>query len=246
VVDIKNVLILGANSDISKQLIIKLSNLDARLTLFTRDTESLNLFLQSEIKDSKKISIFKIDLKNTVEFRKILDSLEYFPNIVISTIGQLTNSSHENFFENSILEEMININYLYPAKCIQIICDYYIKKKITDGTIVALSSVAGYRGRKKNYEYGAAKAAFSTFLSGLRNKLYNKIHIATIEPGFVRTKMTKNIKIPFFLTDSSEFLALKIMNVINNKKDSYTPMKWKIIMLIIKMIPEKIFKKLNL
>ncbi len=245
-VDIKNVLILGANSDISKQLIIKLSNLDARLTLFTRDTESLNLFLQSEIKDSKKISIFKIDLKNTVEFRKILDSLEYFPNIVISTIGQLTNSSHENFFENSILEEMININYLYPAKCIQIICDYYIKKKITDGTIVALSSVAGYRGRKKNYEYGAAKAAFSTFLSGLRNKLYNKIHIATIEPGFVRTKMTKNIKIPFFLTDSSEFLALKIMNVINNKKDSYTPMKWKIIMLIIKMIPEKIFKKLNL
>jgi hypothetical protein len=246
VVDIKNVLILGANSDISKQLIIKLSNLDARLTLFTRDTESLNLFLQSEIKDSKKISIFKIDLKNTVEFRKILDSLEYFPNIAISTIGQLTNSSHENIFENSILEEMININYLYPAKCIQIICDYYIKKKITDGTIVALSSVAGYRGRKKNYEYGAAKAAFSTFLSGLRNKLYNKIHVATIEPGFVNTKMTKSIKIPYFLADTPENLASKIMNVINNKRDSYTPIKWKLIMFIIKIIPEKIFKKLNL
>ena len=245
-VDIKNVLILGANSDISKQLIIKLSNLDARLTLFTRDTESLNLFLQSEIKDSKKISIFKIDLKNTVEFRKILDSLEYFPNIAISTIGQLTNSSHENIFENSILEEMININYLYPAKCIQIICDYYIKKKITDGTIVALSSVAGYRGRKKNYEYGAAKAAFSTFLSGLRNKLYNKIHVATIEPGFVNTKMTKSIKIPYFLADTPENLASKIMNVINNKRDSYTPIKWKLIMFIIKIIPEKIFKKLNL
>ena len=245
-VDIKNVLILGANSDISKQLIIKLSNLDARLTLFTRDTESLNLFLQSEIKDSKKISIFKIDLKNTVEFRKILDSLEYFPNIAISTIGQLTNSSHENIFENSILEEMININYLYPAKCIQIICDYYIKKKITDGTIVALSSVAGYRGRKKNYEYGAAKAAFSTFLSGLRNKLYNKINVATIEPGFVNTKMTKNIKIPYFLADTPENLASKIMNVINNKRDSYTPIKWRVIMFIIKMIPEKIFKKLNL
>jgi short-subunit dehydrogenase len=246
VVDIKNVLILGANSDISKQLIIKLSNLDARLTLFTRDTESLNLFLQSEIKDSKKISIFKIDLKNTVEFRKILDSLEYFPNIAISTIGQLTNSSHENIFENSILEEMININYLYPAKCIQIICDYYIKKKITDGTIVALSSVAGYRGRKKNYEYGAAKAAFSTFLSGLRNKLYNKIHVATIEPGFVNTKMTKSIKIPYFLANTPENLASKIMNVINNKRDSYTPIKWKLIMFIIKIIPEKIFKKLNL
>ena len=129
-VDIKNVLILGANSDISKQIIIKLSNLDTRLTLFTRDTESLNLFLHAKIKDTSKISIFKIDLKNTIEFRKILDSLEYFPNIAISTIGQLTNSSHENIFENSILEEMININYLYPAKCIQIICDYYIKKKL--------------------------------------------------------------------------------------------------------------------
>jgi len=246
VLDIKNVLILGANSDISKQLIIKLSNLDARLTLFTRDAESLNLFVKSEIKDSKKISIFKIDLKNTIEFKKILDSLECYPNIAISTIGQLTNSSHENIFENSILEEMININYLYPAKCIQIICDYYIKKKITDGTIVALSSVAGYRGRKKNYEYGAAKAAFSTFLSGLRNKLYNKIHVATIEPGFVNTKMTKSIKIPYFLADTPENLASKIMNVINNKRDSYTPIKWKLIMFIIKIIPEKIFKKLNL
>jgi short-subunit dehydrogenase len=246
VVDIKNVLILGANSDISKQLIIKLSNLDARLTLFTRDTESLNLFLKSEIKDTKKISIFKIDLKNIVEFKKILDSLEYFPNIAISTIGQLTNSTREDIFENSILDEMININYLYPSKCIQIICDYFIKKKITDGIIVALSSVAGYRGRKKNYEYGAAKAAFSTFLSGLRNKLYNKIHVATIEPGFVKTKMTKNIKIPDFLADTPENLASKIMNVINNKVNSYTPIKWKVIMFIIKLIPEKIFKKLNL
>ena len=245
-VDIKNVLILGANSDISKQLIIKLSNLDARLTLFTRDTESLNLFLKSEIKDTKKISIFKIDLKNIVEFKKILDSLEYFPNIAISTIGQLTNSTREDIFENSILDEMININYLYPSKCIQIICDYFIKKKITDGIIVALSSVAGYRGRKKNYEYGAAKAAFSTFLSGLRNKLYNKIHVATIEPGFVKTKMTKNIKIPDFLADTPENLASKIMNVINNKGNSYTPIKWKVIMFIIKLIPEKIFKKLNL
>lgn len=245
-VDIKNVLILGANSDISKQLIIKLSNLDARLTLFTRDTESLNLFLKSEIKDTKKISIFKIDLKNIVEFKKILDSLEYFPNIAISTIGQLTNSTREDIFENSILDEMININYLYPSKCIQIICDYFIKKKITDGIIVALSSVAGYRGRKKNYEYGAAKAAFSTFLSGLRNKLYNKIHVATIEPGFVKTKMTKNIKIPDFLADTPENLASKIMNVINNKVNSYTPIKWKVIMFIIKLIPEKIFKKLNL
>lgn len=245
-VDIKNVLILGANSDISKQLIIKLSNLDARLTLFTRDTESLNLFLKSEIKDTKKISIFKIDLKNIVEFKKILDSLEYFPNIAISTIGQLTNSTREDIFENSILDEMININYLYPSKCIQIICDYFIKKKITDGIIVALSSVAGYRGRKKNYEYGAAKAAFSTFLSGLRNKLYNKIHVATIEPGFVKTKMTKNIRIPDFLADTPENLASKIMNVINNKVNSYTPIKWKVIMFIIKLIPEKIFKKLNL
>ena len=135
-VDIKNVLILGANSDISKQIIIKLSNLDARLTLFTRDTESLNFFLQSKIKDTSKISIFKIDLKNTVEFKKILDNLEYYPNIAISTIGQLKNTPQENNFENSILEEMININYLYPARCIQIICDYFIKKKLLMGHLL--------------------------------------------------------------------------------------------------------------
>lgn len=244
--NVDNVLILGANSDISKQLIIRFSNLGSRLILFTRDIESLNSFLQSKLIDSSKISLFKIDLKDTDEFKKKLNSLKYYPNIAISTIGQLTNSPQENIFDNLVLEEMINVNYLYPAKCIQIICDYFIKKEIIDGTIIALSSIAGYRGRKKNYEYGAAKAAFSTFLSGLRNKLHNKIHIVTIEPGFVKTKMTKNMKMPDFLSDTPESLALKIMNVINNREDTYTPVKWRIIMFIIKLIPEKFFKKLNL
>lgn len=115
------------------------------------------------------------------------------------------------------------------------------------GTIAVISSVAGERGRQSNYIYGSAKAAVSTFLSGLRNRLHDAgVSVVTIKPGFVDTPMTAHMpKNALFV--SADYAGEQIYDaIIAGKDEVYVPWFWRFIMLIIKAIPEPIFKRLNL
>lgn len=241
------ILILGANSDIAKQIVLKFSEEKSEFILLTRNTIELNLFIKENNLDKKLIEIHQINLFDTKVFIQILNNIKNFPNIIICAIGELLNSNLDISFEKSIIDKMIESNYTYPAKNLELISQHLIKNNIQNSSIVGISSVAGFRGKQSNYEYGAAKSAFSTYLSGLRNKLHkNSIHVCTVEPGFVKTKMTSNLKINRFLSNTPKEIAHGIFLAIKKKKERYIPIKWKIIMLIISLIPESIFKKLNL
>lgn len=115
------------------------------------------------------------------------------------------------------------------------------------GSIAVISSVAGDRGRKSNYIYGAAKGALSTYVAGLRNRYgKSKVHILTIKPGFVSTPMTSHLK-QGALFATPQKVATDIVRGLDARKDVlYTPWFWIVIMTIIKLIPEKIFKKTSL
>ena len=114
------------------------------------------------------------------------------------------------------------------------------------GSIIGISSVAGDRGRASNYIYGSAKAGFSAFLSGLRNRLHkSKIKVLTIRPGFVRTKMTRDLNLPNLITAKPKDVANYIYKV-RNKSINKALFPWNYIMFIIKNIPEILFKNLNL
>lgn len=115
------------------------------------------------------------------------------------------------------------------------------------GTIAVISSVAGDRGRQSNYVYGAAKGAVSLFLQGLRNRLARKgVQVLTIKPGFVDTPMTAAFKKgPLWAT--ADQVAAGIVAAIDSGRDvAYLPWFWCYIMLIIRHIPERIFKRLSL
>jgi short-subunit dehydrogenase len=147
-------------------------------------------------------------------------------------------------------KELIKItecNYLAQANLLELIAAYFEQKK-QKGFIAGVSSVAGDRGRKSNYHYGAAKAAFTTFLSGLRNRLADKnIHVLTVKPGFVNTKMTQEMDLPEALTAEPEEVANNIYKAHKKQKNViYIKPVWFWIMLIIKHIPEFIFKKTDL
>jgi short-subunit dehydrogenase len=116
------------------------------------------------------------------------------------------------------------------------------------GTIAVISSVAGDRGRPSNYVYGAAKSMLNAFCEGLRARLFKAgVHLLTIKPGFVATPMTAGLALPKLLTASVEQVARDIDNAITKKKNVlYTAWFWRWIMLVIKAIPEPIFKKLSL
>ena len=115
------------------------------------------------------------------------------------------------------------------------------------GTLVVLSSVAGDRGRQSNYIYGSAKGAVSIFFDGLRNQCYGDgVKILTVKPGFVDTPMTDGFK-KGFLWVKPDKIARDIISALHKGKDVlYTPWYWRWIMLIIKLIPEFIFKRLKL
>lgn len=115
------------------------------------------------------------------------------------------------------------------------------------GTLGVISSVAGDRGRQSNYVYGAAKGMVSLFLQGLRNRLAKKgVQVLTIKPGFVDTPMTASFK-KGALWAQPDDIARGILRAIEQRKDEvYLPGFWRLIMLLIRHIPERLFKRLSL
>jgi short-subunit dehydrogenase len=116
------------------------------------------------------------------------------------------------------------------------------------GTIIGISSVAGERGRGSNYIYGSAKAGVSAYLDGLRNFLFTKgVHVVTVKPGYVDTKMKAHKPTPKIVTASPEQVAKAVMLGFKRKRNTiYVLPIWRWIMLIIRNIPEFVFKRMSL
>jgi hypothetical protein len=164
-------------------------------------------------------------------------------DVVLIAHGSLSDQAAcEKNYEETLTE--FNTNALSVIALLTLLANELLAQG--SGTIAVISSVAGDRGRQNNYVYGAAKAMVSTFLQGLRARLYkSNIHVLTIKPGFVDTPMTAHLT-KNFLFASPENVAKDIVNAINKKKDIlYTPWFWRIIMMIIKPLPEKIAKRLS-
>jgi short-subunit dehydrogenase len=116
------------------------------------------------------------------------------------------------------------------------------------GTLIGISSVAGDRGRATNYAYGAAKAGFTAWLSGLRNRLAKRgVHVMTVLPGFVETRMTAGMDLPAKLTAKPAEVADAIYRGTQSGRNViYVKPVWALIMAIIRNIPERVFKRLKL
>jgi short-subunit dehydrogenase len=116
------------------------------------------------------------------------------------------------------------------------------------GVIAVIGSVAGDRGRASNYLYGAAKAAIHAFASGLRAQLYRQgVHVVTIKPGFVATQMTAHLHLPERLTAHPDAVAARIVAAVDRRRAVvYVPGFWRLIMLVVRMLPETIFMRLKL
>jgi len=241
----KSVIILGANSDIAKYVAINFYKKNYKLTLLSRNIDQIRSFLISQKISPETIDLIKMDLKNIEAFEIYYKNLKIKHDIVICAIGELV-SSNDNL-NNGKLDNMININYIYPSKCLEIISNNFVKENSNkERIILGISSLAGERGRAVNFHYGAAKSAFTVFLSGLRQKLsFSQITVITVSLGFVKTKMTKDLKMSSFLSSRPEKIANDIIKCVEQKKLIFTPTKWKLIMFIIKLMPEFIFKNLK-
>ena len=155
-----------------------------------------------------------------------------------------TQKENEQDLEGAV--KVMRSNFEGPASIFGLLANRLEQRG--SGTLVGISSVAGERGRAKNYIYGSAKAGFTAFLSGLRNRLAKKgVNVITVLPGYVSTKMTKGMNFPSMLTAKPDEVASALFNAVQKKRNIiYVKKVWWIIMKTIHIIPEKIFKKLKI
>ena len=239
----QTVLVLGASSDIAKCICLEFAKKGFNLILVARDISNLTS-LKKELENYKiKFSIHRLDILEFDTHKEFLNSLEILPDIFVSAIGYYEDQeeARKNFSETY---KTVVTNYLGLMGIINLISLKYEEQK--KGQIVVISSVAGVRGRQLNYIYGSAKAGITTYLSGLRNKLYKKnIYVLTILLGPVYTRMSEGHKLMPYITLYREKAAIKIVKaIIQNKDEVYIHWIWRYIMFMIQLIPEFIFKKL--
>ncbi len=240
------VLIIGAKSDIAKATAREYAKNCYDLYFAARNVEELTEFAQDIItRTQKEVKLVELNILDFHSHQAFYDSLEEKPLGVISAVGYLgeQEKAQKDFTE---AKRIVDTNYTGVVSLFNIISNDFEQRR--SGFMVGISSVAGDRGRKSNYIYGSAKAALTVYLSGLRNRLYDaQVHVLTVKPGFVATKMTADMDLPEKLTAQPEEVAQDIFKAQQKGKDVlYTKWIWKWVMFIIKLIPEWKFKGMSI
>ena len=240
------VLIIGAKSDIAKATAREYAKNGYDLYLGARNVDELAEFAKDVItRTQKDVRLVELDILDYESHQSFYNNLKEKPLGVISAVGYLGDQeiAQSDFSE---AKKIMDSNYTGVVSLFNIIADDFEKRR--SGFMVGISSVAGDRGRKSNYIYGSAKAALTAYLSGLRNRLYDaQVHVLTVKPGFVATKMTEELDLPEKLTAQPEEVAEDIYKAQQKGKNVlYTKWIWKWVMLIIRNIPEFQFKKMSI
>ena len=240
------VLIIGAKSDIAKATAREYAKNGYDLYLAARNSSELEAFANDiTVRIQRTVKLVELDILDYKSHQTLYDNLEEKPLGVISAIGYLgeQEKAQSDFTE---AQQIMATNYTGVVSLFNIIANDFEDRR--SGFMVGISSVAGDRGRKNNYIYGSAKAALTAYLSGLRNRLYDaQVHVMTVKPGFVATKMTEGMDLPEKLTAQPEEVAEDIYKAQQkNKNVLYTKWMWRWVMMMIKMIPEWKFKGMSL
>ncbi|SHF00219.1 SDR family NAD(P)-dependent oxidoreductase [Chryseobacterium takakiae] len=240
-------IVLGSTSEVAQAFVeeaLKQGEKFEKIYLITSNVETAERFARHiDVKFLQQAEVLDMDLMKEADysaFEKINS------NLLFCAAGYLGEGTAEGLYDDKNTEKIIGINY---AKLVPVL-NYFAQKfeSRRSGTIIGLSSVAGDRGRQSNFIYGSAKAAFTAYLSGLRNYLSDKkVHVMTVKPGFMATKMTEGLSLNPALTASPNQAAGYIFKAYRKRRNTvYVLPVWGVIMFVIRNIPEFIFKKLKL
>ncbi|MDA8747646.1 SDR family NAD(P)-dependent oxidoreductase [Litoreibacter sp.] len=242
----ENWIILGATSSMAKAFARAVSNEGAQVFLAGRDMPDLETSAFDCVQRGAALcEAVHFDARKSDGFGEIIKRVakeDGMINVAVF-VGSMPAQSDIDA-DPSLISGVVTDSFTGPATFLQAIAPEMEARG--GGTVIGVGSVAGDRGRISNYVYGAAKAGFHTYLSGLRNRLTRSGgHVVTVKPGFVDSAMTWGIE-GMFLVAPPEKVAADLLGAARKKKDViYTPFFWRIIMGIITRIPERIFKKMS-
>lgn len=241
----RTVLILGASSDIARACARRFAERGDQVVLGGRDIEALGRDRDDlAVRSGAPCMVVPFDVLDGRE-GVFLAALPSLPDVVVMVVGLLGDHARSEA-DPAAAGLVMATNYTGPARYLLAIASAMTARGT--GCIVGISSVAGDRGRGSNYIYGSAKAGFSAFLSGQRNRLAKAgIRVVTVKPGFVRTRMTEGMALPGALTAAPDEVAAAVVRAVEGTADVvYVRPVWRLIMAIIRAIPEPMFKRLSL
>ncbi|WP_282413023.1 SDR family oxidoreductase [Pseudomonas sp. PS01299] len=245
----KRVLIIGATSAIATACARLWAEQGSTFFLVARDQEKLEQTAADlRAHGAKAVCLHSMDATDITAHPEMLSScMNELQQIDIALIA------HGTLPDQKACEQDVNValrefavNGTSVVALLTLLANQFEAQRC--GSLAVISSVAGDRGRPSNYLYGTAKAAVSTFCEGLRARLFKVgVNVTTIKPGFVDTPMTQGLNLPPFLLATPDKVAHRIVDGIGRKASTlYAPGFWALIMLIIRCIPQAIFKRLNL
>ncbi|MCC6838603.1 MAG: SDR family oxidoreductase [Flavobacteriales bacterium] len=244
--DPRRVLVLGAGSGMAGALAREFARRGHPLVLALRNSEQgRNLCEAIQAETGGECVVVPFDAEDTSGHAACYAALDPRPGIVVCAFGLLPDQAAAQEDPTEGLRAMA-VNYTGAVSILEEAARDLEQRGC--GTIIGISSVAGDRGRASNYFYGSAKAGLTAYLSGLRNRLHRSgVHVLTVKPGFVRTRMTEGLPLPAPLTATAQQAAQGIFRAYCRKRNTvYVLGRWRWIMLFITLLPEGIFKRLNL
>jgi len=244
----KKILVLGATSGIAEATCRIWAAEGASLFLVARNAEKLAAVAADlKVRGAAYVGTSVADLDDTDNHPALLahaiNSLAGMDIAYLAhgILGDQT-AAEQDF---NTAAQIIHTNFVSPVSLLTWLANYCVQRRA--GVLAVISSVAGDRGRKSNYLYGSSKAGLTAFLAGLRNRIDREgVTVLTIKPGPIKTAMTVGMPGSEKFADVNQ-TARTIVSAIAAKKDNlYVPFQWQPIMFVIRNIPDRIFKKLNL
>jgi len=240
-------LILGASSAMARAFARRLAEDGADLFLAGRDMDDLaRNAADCRLRGAASAGAIRFDARKPGGFKAIHEQLSGYDGVlnVAVFVGSMPDQGDIDL-DPALIDGAVRDSFTGPAQFLQGFVP--LMEERGAGVLIGIGSVAGDRGRAGNYVYGAAKAGFHTYLSGLRNRLTKAGgQVLVVKPGFVDTAMTWGLP-GMFLVASPDDVAKDLLRAVAKKKHTlYTPFFWRYIMLIIRATPESIFKKMSI
>lgn len=237
----KTVLILGANSDVAKEAMALYIEKGFRVIAASRNLVALQEFITIRGLPAEKVTLRSFDATAFVTHPGFYAALPFKPHVVLYAAGfQVTNEEALVDWEGT--RRMMETHYAGAVSILNLV----VTDKENDHLerIIGLSSLSGVRGRKSNFIYGSTKAAFTTYLAGLRQYLSpRRVIVNAVVAGYIRSKMTAHLDLSASLLMEPAFIARQIVSP--PKRFTIVPgYKWKMIYRVLRLMPERLVARL--
>ncbi|WP_375687378.1 SDR family oxidoreductase [Pseudooceanicola sp. LIPI14-2-Ac024] len=242
----ETVLILGGRSDIGLACAHAFAAEGHPVQLAARRADTLEAERRDvALRHGVEVTLHELDALDLAGHEAFASGLDPAPGIVVCAIGALGEQDRDEA-DHDAAAAVMRANFEGPATLLAVFANRMAARG--DGVLVGISSVAGDRGRATNYIYGSAKAGFTAYLSGLRNRLAKQgVHVVTVKPGFVATRMTDGMDLPEKLTAEPEAVAQAILKAVRRRRNViYVKPVWWLVMTVIGAIPEGVFKRMRI